>query len=897
MLENYVSNVDNFKSFAEIIKHLTNADKGFIFEELTKCIFMFHPYHINVTKNIWLLKDVPISIIRQLNIPIRDKGIDLIMQTNDNKFYAIQSKFRYDENAKITWTDLGTFAGLAFGVGNGFSGGFFVTDVIDIDDTLAKSTKIMTICGEFFDDLDKTFFDSIRSFYSIPVENKNIITPRKHQINAIGKAIEYFEKNDRGYIEVACGGGKTLTSYWISQMLNSRLTIIAVPSLYLLSQFLKEWGNQLIMENRKMDFILSCSDADYDDEDFTNNGILMTTNYKEIIMKTLSTISNGHIRIDGKEYYSYNITIITTYNSSKNVIDALNYLKLKPDLCIFDEAHRTVGELNKSFSILLHDDKIKINKRLFMTATPKYYDGDGDDELVVSMNDKKYYGEGFFKYNTYDAIKDNNLCDYQIITMFVNDSYVKNFVESNKYVQSDEIVKSESHYLATAIMLLNAIKNKESHHLITYHSKLAKIVKFKKILDSLVKYFNINVSIHYMNGKMSINTRNKIFKEFNTNEMAILCTVRVLNEGVNMPVIDSECFLDPRRSTIDIVQCVGRTLRHHKDKKIAKIYVPIMINDINNIDNSTLYGNLVKILKAMNTTDTGIVEYFRLIKSGKKTDRKIISYVNNIMITEKSYEIIDTDKWIETVNYTLWKKVKGRKYLTGDLRQWVIEMGRLPIQKIYDENNERTLEAQYADKCSRMRKKYFHSDKYGPITKEEIEYAESIPGWYWKENDPFEANVNKLKKYVLETGTLPSKHSKDPEERLLGDWAMKQKVARKIDPKIKTDRKPLSDDKIRMLENVPGWYWDEYDLFFKTANRYIEFTDEYDKLPTPKDNEELAIWANNQRRNYKKPNYFDEKQLEIMNKIPGWFWTKDDKIIVGRRKSKKNNDDNDDLDI
>ena len=61
-----------------------------------------------------------------------------------------------------------------------------------------------------------------------------------------------------------------------------------------------------------------------------------------------------------------------------------------------------------------------------------------------------------------------------------------------------------------------------------------------------------------------------------------LSSARVLNEGVNIPIIDSVCFIDPRTSTIDIVQCCGRAFRLHERKNMAKIFVPTIIDDINN---------------------------------------------------------------------------------------------------------------------------------------------------------------------------------------------------------------------------------------------------------------------------------------------------------------------------
>lgn len=93
---------------------MTNKEKGDLFEEFTKYIFLFHPYYINLTKKIWLFNELPFKLKKQLNIPDNDEGIDLVILSGDDKYYAIQSKFRTNKDTKIKWEELGTFVGLTF---------------------------------------------------------------------------------------------------------------------------------------------------------------------------------------------------------------------------------------------------------------------------------------------------------------------------------------------------------------------------------------------------------------------------------------------------------------------------------------------------------------------------------------------------------------------------------------------------------------------------------------------------------------------------------------------------------------------------------------------------------------------------------------------------------------
>ena len=59
--------------------------------------------------------------------------------------------------------------------------------------------------------------------------------PRKHQEIAINKTSDYFENSGfrKGKIIHPCGSGKSMTAYWISEKLQAKTVLIAVPSLAL----------------------------------------------------------------------------------------------------------------------------------------------------------------------------------------------------------------------------------------------------------------------------------------------------------------------------------------------------------------------------------------------------------------------------------------------------------------------------------------------------------------------------------------------------------------------------------------------------------------------------------------------------------------------------------------
>lgn len=104
--------------------------------------------------------------------------------------------------------------------------------------------------------------------------------------------------------------------------------------------------------------------------------------------------------------------------------------------------------------------------------------------------------------------------------------------------------------------------------------------------------------------------RGRIIKEFVNCKNVILVSSKVLNEGINIPIIDSVCFVDNRTSTIDLIQCIGRSLRLHESKRVANIFVSILCNSLEVLENCSAYSNLIRILKSLSNIDQIIVDYF-----------------------------------------------------------------------------------------------------------------------------------------------------------------------------------------------------------------------------------------------------------------------------------------------
>jgi hypothetical protein len=85
----------------------------------------------------------------------------------------------------------------------------------------------------------------------------------------------------------------------------------------------------------------------------------------------------------------------------------------------------------------------------------------------------------------------------------------------------------------------------------------------------------------HVNGSVNASRRHEILMEFKDSKYGIVSNSRCLTEGVDVPIIDSIYFVDPRSSLIDIVQACGRALRKPRngEPKLAYFIIPILIPD------------------------------------------------------------------------------------------------------------------------------------------------------------------------------------------------------------------------------------------------------------------------------------------------------------------------------
>ena len=651
-------NCKSWQDFVSELAPLTKKQKGDYFEILTKLFLKLHPTYATKLSHVWLLKEVPTEIKKHLNLPDPDEGIDLVAETKDKKYWAIQCKYISDENKSLTRNIINSFTDLAFSICKNISFGLVCTSAIRYSHKLSMYGERLGFCsGDTWMELDSEFFQQVHGYIKSKKQPIEAAKPREHQKEAIKEADLFFkdEENTRGKLIMPCGTGKSLVSYWIAESLKAKSILVAVPSLHLIRQSLKVWTREAVANKSDINWICVCSDETVSenekDDVFTltqDLGIEVNTNPGEIA-EWLSKNKKQHT------------VVFSTYQSGRTISDAAKRAGITFDLGIMDEAHKTVGKVDNLFNYLLHEDNISIKKRIFMTATERRYLG--QSEHIASMDDLERYGETFYLLPFKRALESDPpiLSDYKIVTMVVDKSEITDLIKQNILVRPDRGTWDEEveiEMLASAVALRKAMMKHPIKHAVSFHKSISRAKAFKKIQDNFSEAFPEygELVTYHVSGKTPTGTRMREIDSFTKAKRSLITNARCLTEGVDVPNIDCVLFADPRKSTVDIVQAVGRALRPATGKKFGYVVVPVIIDKATaeiGSPQDTAFASILTVLRALAANDDRIIEYFRSISQGRKATGGVI----NIDIDMSDGEYLDVEKFVNSIELNFWSRL------------------------------------------------------------------------------------------------------------------------------------------------------------------------------------------------------------------------------------------------
>jgi len=635
----YSTKFESWEQLERSIAGLDNTKRiGDAFEQFGYFYLLYHKDFYDIDE-VWCdkVKDraIPPLLRTQYKLERKDYGVDGISRLRSGKLEAWQGKFRSDRSSP-TYTELATFWSEAEYADS--------RRVIANCETLPamsqKKAGHQQILVNSFMELDRDFFGALFEFANEETGGfqRMKYTPRPHQRAMIDNVVQGLTGNSRGKLIAAPGTGKTLAALWITEhdeLLASKVLVL-VPSIALVGQTLRQWT---MHRNKEFSYLCVCSDQSVDTDieensDISTNelGFQVTTSIEDVESWMKATIQ-------GRQY------VFCTYHSSEVIEQAMKRANYKFDLIVFDEAHRTVGRADQLFALALQDERISSKKRLFMTATQRILNprikalAASAGVEVFSMCDERTYGPVLYEYSFGKAILDGVIADYEILLAEVSGQDVQNLIEVNRllsiYTKQDGIgaVELTADQLFKAGFLLKALDRSEVGKVITFHSLRNRAVRFSRVISILAREIttigNRSPYVSYVLGDQNSAERSERIASFESAQIGVLSNVQVLSEGVDIPMIDSVYFVDPKTSVIDIVQAIGRALRKPFGQgrpKTAKIIVPILVPEgaqtLDDVDWDNSLQTFHYVIQAMRAQDQRLEEEVNQINLYETTNGK-----------------------------------------------------------------------------------------------------------------------------------------------------------------------------------------------------------------------------------------------------------------------------------
>ncbi len=153
----------------------------------------------------------------------------------------------------------------------------------------------------------------------------------------------------------------------------------------------------------------------------------------------------------------------------------------------------------------------------------------------------------------------------------------------------------------------------------------------------------------YLTGKNSVGERIRAYKDLqdDASELEILCTVDILNEGVDIPGCNMVLFLRPTESSTIFIQQLGRGLRKYENKRYVTVLdfignsykrsVQIAFAMGSLSENFVMEKRLMQSLMRDNFDALNLKEYGVEIHFDEESQKEIIEYIDQENFNSLSY--------------------------------------------------------------------------------------------------------------------------------------------------------------------------------------------------------------------------------------------------------------------
>ena len=593
---------------------------------------------------VWRWQDAPAPLRRRAfgkslaDLP--DTGIDILAERHDGGLIAIQAKcLRPDKN--LVLDDLKQFW-------------------LKVKGNRKLAANWVVTTGEWGRTVAAHASDAGSALINAQSEWGDILTAdlgrsKPLQLDDNQKAawqacVSRFRDKDRGKLVMACGTGKTLVSLRVAEKVAPAggIVVYATPSIALTGQSRRSW---LQNAKRPMRTMVVCSDED----EGAGGGAAFTGFVSEIEAPVstdpaaiAATVRELQRSVDDVE--NGLVAIFATYQSLHRVCTAQEKHGLPDvDFVVADEAHRTAGKYDRQnpgpFQVVHH--RLRAAKRLYQTATPRIYAKrssvklgrmlksaleQGANVTIQDMNDQTIYGPQFHRLSFREALQAENprLCDYRVIVLAEPLTTEADAIRPSEVRDADDVANTSRNTRVAALaqaMQFDTDDMEDIRSCIAFCNRVDFANQAAHLLGDrrLSKWAHgralargkagegtrpVEVASGSLSAKDNAKRRGDELQRLRDANGAkhITTNVNVLSEGIDVPALDAICFLDERKSEVEIVQAVGRVMRRpaRGNKKHGYIVVPVVMSPQASLEESlatgggdwSVVGQVLRALKA-----------------------------------------------------------------------------------------------------------------------------------------------------------------------------------------------------------------------------------------------------------------------------------------------------------
>ena len=289
--------------------------------------------------------------------------------------------------------------------------------------------------------------------------------------------------------------------------------------------------------------------------------ILFIAHRKEILTQSLSRYraimvdsTFGELLVDGNVPTNWTHVFASIQSLHARGVETFDPKQF--DVIVIDEFHHAEA---KTYRAVI--DYFKPIELLGLTATPERADG-------VSVKDAFFGGRSAAELRLWDALEDGHLVPFQYFGIADDVDLSDIGWKHGDY----DVAELEQAYSANDNR--SAIILKELSHKITDVSKMRALgfcVSVKHAAYMAGVFEAANIPSRYVHSGTPASERAELFKDLRAGRVNCVFAVDLLNEGIDIPQVDTVLFLRPTQSATIFLQQLGRGLRQAPGKSVLTV--------------------------------------------------------------------------------------------------------------------------------------------------------------------------------------------------------------------------------------------------------------------------------------------------------------------------------------